>query len=179
MSRPVEPVPVKPVISLISSDDGLLAQCLEYLVERFGPFDYLSRYLSFAYTDYYEAEMGGGLKRRFAAFRDLMPPEDLPDVKLFSNDLEERYAREGRRRINLDPGYMTEYQLILATGKRYAHRPYLRKGIYADLTLIYQDGAYRSLAWTYPDYAGEEMGRILAKIRKKYLLQVKERHQGR
>jgi hypothetical protein len=177
LSRPAEPILVKLVVSLISSEDRLFSQCLERLTGQFGPADYLSRYLSFAYTDYYESEMGEGLRRRFVSFRDLIAPDSLPDAKLFSNDLEEQYAREGKRQVNLDPGYLTEFQLILATGKRYAHRPYLRKGIYADLTLIYQDKAYRPLEWTYPDYAGPEMGRILEKIRKKYLLQVKECHQ--
>ena len=177
MSRPAEPRPVKLVASLISSDDRLIARCLDLLADRFGEVDCLSRYLSFAYTDYYESEMGCGLRRRFVSFRELIPPDQLPDVKLFTNGLEEQFAGTGKRRVNLDPGYLTEYQLILATGKRYAHRPYLAKGIYADLTLIYQDKTYRPLEWTYPDYAGEEMGKVLAKIRKKYLLQVKEARQ--
>jgi hypothetical protein len=63
--------------------------------------------------------------------------------------------------------------LILATGKGYSHRPYLRDGIYADLTLIYQNRQFCSLPWTYPDYADEKQLEIFGKIRARYLIQLK------
>jgi hypothetical protein len=63
--------------------------------------------------------------------------------------------------------------LILATGKGYSHRPYLRDGIYADLTLIFSDGTFRPLPWTYPDYAGRQMIGLLNRVREKYLLDLK------
>ncbi len=173
MSRPADPTPVKLVMSFISSDEALVLKSLERTAGRFGEIDFLSRYLSFEYTDYYEGEMGARLKRRFASFQDLMDPESLPDIKCFTNEIEEEFASGGKRRVNIDPGYLTEFHLILATGKRYAHRPYLRRGIYADLTLIYRDRSFQSLEWTYPDYAGPEMKVILNKIRNKYLKQLK------
>ncbi len=60
---------------------------------------------------------------------------------------------DGKRQVNLDPGILSEERLILATGKNYTHRIYLRNGIYGDLTLIYGKGSYRTLPWTYPDYS--------------------------
>ena len=80
--------------------------------------------------------------------------------------------------MNIDPGYIAKAHLILATGKGYSHRPYLRDGIYADLTLIYCNKAFQSLPWTYPDYAGEEMIGIFTRIRDKYVLQVKGKPTG-
>ena len=71
-------------------------------------------------------------------------------------------------------GYLSKAHLILATGKGYSHRPYLRDGIYADLTLIYQDKKFCSLPWTYPDYADEKQHLIFSRIRARYLLQLKE-----
>lgn len=173
MSRPGDPTPVKLVMSFISSDEVLVLKSLEKTVGRFGEIDFLSRHLSFEYTDYYAGEMGLRLKRRFASFQDLVDPESLPDIKCFTNEIEEAFASGEKRRINIDPGYLTEFHLILATGKRYAHRPYLRRGIYADLTLIYRDRSFQPLEWTYPDYAGPEMKAILDKIRNKYLKQLK------
>ena len=32
----------------------------------------------------------------------------------------------------------------------------LSRGIYADLTSVYENGDYRPLPWTYPDWASEE-----------------------
>ena len=63
--------------------------------------------------------------------------------------MEGRFTEGGKRRLNIDPGYIAQAHLILATGKGFSHRPYLRDGIYADLTLIFQDGTFRSLPWTY------------------------------
>ena len=173
MSRPRDPKPAKLVVSLISSKGDLLAGALDLLSGRFGKVDFLSRCLEFAYTDYYTSEMGSGLKRRFASFEELIAPDQLPDVKWFTNAIEDGSAVDGNRGINIDPGYLTEFHLILATGKGYAHRPYLRDGIYADLTMIYRDKAFRPLEWTYPDYAGKEMQEVLCKIRKKYMRQLK------
>ncbi len=83
------------------------------------------------------------------------------------------FSRADKRRVNIDPGYVSQAHLILATGKGYAHRPYLRDGIYADLTLMYRDRKFHSLPWTYPDYAGEEMIGMLDRIREKYTLQLR------
>jgi hypothetical protein len=75
--------------------------------------------------------------------------------------------------MNIDPGYLSQAHLILATGKGYAHRPYLRDGIYADLTLIFRQGSFEALPWTYPDYAAPETICLFNGIRRKYLLQMK------
>ena len=75
-------------------------------------------------------------------------------------------------RVNIDPGYLLFERFVLATGKNYSHRIYIGEGIYADLTLIYQQGAYRPLPWTYPDYSEKAMGQFLMLVRKKYRLDI-------
>ena len=69
---------------------------------------------------------------------------------------------------------IAEEHFVLSTGKGYAHRPYLGKGVYADLTLIYKDKRFNELEWTYPDYKTETIQDILKKIRKIYLDNLKE-----
>jgi hypothetical protein len=161
------------IASLFSGDGCLIADAIEAVSEKYGRADFISAPVSFDYTDYYAKEFGGSLVRRFVAFERLIRPESLPDVKLWTNDLEQRLSMEGQRRVNIDPGYLAKAHLILATGKGYTHRPYLRDGIYADVTLVYRDKKFHPLPWTYPDYAGEEMIGILARIREKYILQLK------
>jgi len=173
MSRPKYPHPVKLVASIIAGDTALMNRAIMRLSQALGNCDYISSPIAFDYTDYYREEMGPALKRRFVAFEHLIRAETLPDVKLFTNDLETELAQGDNRTVNIDPGYLSEAHLILATGKAYTHRPYLRDGIYADLTLIYRGGAFRSLAWTYPDYAGAVVRHVLTHIRQKYLLQLK------
>jgi hypothetical protein len=179
LSKPREPKPVKLVTSIFSPQGDLIGEALASLSERYGSPDYISGFLPFDYTDYYGPEMGSPLVRRLASFEALVKPEVLPDVKLFANGIENRLSYQEKRRVNIDPGYVTEYHLILATGKGYAHRPYLRDGIYADLTLIYRNGAFCPLEWTYPDYASEGVVRILTKIREKYILQLRALGIGR
>ena len=178
MSKPQPPEAVKLIASLLSGDERLLGDAVQALSERYGRADFISAPALFTYTDYYEKEFGGSLVRRFVAFERLIRPETLPDVKIWTNALEMRLAAEGRRRVNIDPGYLAKAHLILATGKGYTHRPCLREGIYADLTLIYRDKSFHSLPWTYPDYAGGEMIGMLTRIRERYLLQLKGKAAG-
>ena len=79
------------------------------------------------------------------------------DIKSKTNDIEASLAKNGMRTVNIDPGYISLENTILATTKGYAHRIYIGKGIYGDLTLIYNAGTYRSLEWTYPDYGEDDI----------------------
>ncbi len=174
MSDPRPAQAVKLVASVFSAKDDAIRAAVKALSAEFGRADFISVPLSFEYTDYYAVEMGAPLRRRFLSFESLFRPELLPDVKRFTNRLEEASKGEGKRRdMNIDPGYLSQAHLILATGKGYAHRPYLREGIYADLTLIFRQGSFEALPWTYPDYAAPETIRLFNGIRRKYLLQMK------
>jgi hypothetical protein len=174
MSKPVDTESVKLVMSVFSAQDRLLNDTLSELHQLYGEIDYISSLISFDYTNYYTEEMGSPLYRRFISFETLVRPETLPDIKWKTNGLEEKSIVDGWRRVNIDPGYIWHAHLILATGKGYTHRPYLRDGIYADLTLIYQKGTFQSLPWTYPDYAAQDTIDMFNKIRSRYVLQVKE-----
>jgi hypothetical protein len=103
----------------------------------------------------------------------LIQQDALADIKCLTNDLEGEFSKEGKRLVNIDPGYMVPERFVLATGKNYAHRVYLRAGIYADLTLIYRGGHFCPLDWTYPDYAGEAIVGFLQSIRNKYMHQLR------
>jgi hypothetical protein len=157
-------------MSLIASEEDILHHGLEDLRSAFGETDTISDRFTFDLTDYYADEMGKSLFRHFITFERLIPIPVLPDVKLATNRLEEKYAREnGGRRINIDPGYICLGHVILATTKGYTHRPYLRDGIYADLTLIYRKRSFQPLEWTYPDYRTEAVIALFNQSRKKYL----------
>lgn len=174
MSKPKNPEPVKLISSIFSSDKDLLAEILRELSEKYGRADFVSEFIPFDYTDYYAKEMGQSLVRRLVSFEELIRPESLPAVKIFTNGIEERFLSDGKRKANIDPGYISKYHLILATGKSYAHRPYLKNGIYADLTLIYMNKTFQPLEWTYPDYAEKNAIGMFNRIREKYILQLRE-----
>jgi len=43
------------------------------------------------------------------------------------------------------------------------------------LTLIYQEGGFKKLPWTYPDYADESMLSYLKNVRDKYIVDLRQR----
>ena len=139
------------------------------LESRFGSVDYVSRWLAFDYTAYYAAEMGTALWRRLFSFTQLIAQDQLPDIKRFANELEHKWMRDGKRRVNIDPGYLLPSRFVLATGKDFSHRIYIGRSIYADLTLLYANGRFQALPWTYPDYADPELQAVLDQIREKYM----------
>ena len=173
MSQPQPPQQAKLIIGLFLSAKELLADLTRDLKAAFGDVDMVSPWFSFNYTEYYKAEMGHPLHRRMLVFKELIAQEALAQVKLVTNELENRYTQNGRRRVNIDPGYLLYERFVLATGKNYTHRIYIGDQIYADLTLIYQQGQYRPLPWTYPDYADSVMRSFLLTVRSKYGVDLK------
>jgi hypothetical protein len=172
LARP--PKAVKLVMSLICSRENDFPSALGRADERYGPVDFVGETLPFDFTDYYAAEMGKGLWRRMVSFEPLIMPDQLVSVKLWTNTQEVQTLNEqGGRRVNIDPGYLAASKFILATGKDYTHRIYLGEGIYGDLTLVFQKGAFSPLPWTYPDYASEPLLGIINLLRKRYLWQLK------
>ncbi len=173
MSTPQEPKPAKLFVSVISASQERIVSVLSKLAGDYGTMDFVSAVLPFDYTDYYHAEMGKPLVRRFASFDHLIRQDGLALIKVGTNLLEAELSEKGNRTVNVDPGYLLAERLVLASGKNYAHRIYLGQGIYADLTLVYRDKDYRPLAWTYPDYADPKVRNWLRSLREKYLQQLR------
>jgi len=177
MSQPELSEKVKLIMSLFSPEKALIERVLEALVRQCGEIDWISPEMFFDRTRYYEKEMGWPLHRRFLSFEKLISPEMLVEVKLKTNDLETAFLKGEKRRINIDPGYISLERLVLATGKNYIHRIYLGKGIYADLTLVFKRGGFVPLEWTYPDYADPKMIDDFNAIRSRYLDRLREEKQ--
>ena len=173
MSNPCEADDAKLISSLFSSQANMIEQVIQEMEGLFGPTDWISPALLFDRTRYYEKEMGWPLHRRFISFKTLIRPENIVDIKCKTNTLERRYAQSGKRKINIDPGYIALERLVLATGKNYSHRIYLSKGIYADLTLIFQRRSFSPLPWSYKDYSDPEVIGFLNVVRERYKRQIR------
>jgi len=107
-------------------------------------------------TTFYQPTMGAGLLKTFFAFGRRIDPPAIVDFKHRANAWEEEYQAASNhpepRPLNIDPGYLTEAKLVLATTKDRDHRLYLDRGIFAEVTLHYHHGDWRERPWTYPDY---------------------------
>lgn len=168
MSILKEPKPVCIFSGLIYQPDLDLEKVILALKAGLGNIDYESPELEFEGTSYYEEEMGEMLKRKIIGFEKLIPRDKLRDIKLFTTALEKEFSHNGNRTVNIDPGYIAQEHVILATGKAFAHRPYIGKGVYADLTLLFRGEGFETLEWTYPDYGSPKMRELFKNIRDRY-----------
>ena len=175
MGKITLPPPVKLICGLIFSPQGLAEEARALMLEAYGPVDMRSDPVPFSYTDYYAREMGPDLERCFMSFLELIDPARLPAIKAATNQMESQLAVGGRRTVNFDPGYVARDQMVLATTKAAAHRPYLGRGIYAEVTYRWRRGGFEPLEWTYPDYREPGHLAFFNAVRGRYLEQLADR----
>jgi len=176
MGIPNKPARVKLIIGLIYKGINEYFTVKPFLLRAFGPIDFESPELEFNCTDYYEREFGCGLRRRFISFSRLIGADSLAAIKCLTNKMEKKMSCCGRRKINIDPGYINMSKLVLASTKDFCHRIYLCRGIFAEVTLVYKKGSFTSWEWTYPDYRAQEYINIFNQIRQEYASQICSRH---
>jgi len=175
MGQPSIPKKAALVVSVIYQKTPVRDEALRMLSEAFGAGATHPDVMAFDKTEYYSIEMGAPLYRVLWIAGALFGRHRLPAIKLATNEIEKRLARRGgARRVNLDPGLLSAENFVLATTKNFTHRVYLRKGIYADLTLVYRKGEYTPLEWTYPDYASVEIRNVLKTWRNTYIRKARQ-----
>jgi hypothetical protein len=168
MGHPLPFAQVKLISGILTSQPSVWDPLLEELSSAFGPIDYQSPGIPFTFTHYYDEEMGIPILRHFVSFRRLVSPCRISEIKLLTNDIENRFRRNGKRQVNIDPGFLCSSRLILATTKDGSHRIPLQDGIYAEVTLLFEKGDFRPLPWTYPDYRSRKYREILLAMRRLY-----------
>jgi len=127
----------KPVLLIAAVTSRYLAALdwtIEETSEAWGDVALRSPVFDFTETSFYTESMGTDLKKQFIAFDRLLDPCDLPATKHQSNQWEEDYSKHAEkdevRPLNIDPGYISEAKLVLATTKDRDHRIYLSGGIF-------------------------------------------------
>ena len=170
--RRSRPSRIKIFCGLIGSEESF-ARAMELLTGPLGEIDCESPVLPFEFTDYYAEEMGEGLLRKWIAFRDLRERGFLSRAKHLGIHTERDLAHGGKRTVNIDPGYVDDAQVVLATAKNFSHRIYIGMGYYAEVTLIYKGKDFRPVEWTYPDYKSPEGLDFFRKVRRAYHTQVR------
>ncbi len=179
MGIPKEPNPAN-LICAVTFSPQLDYEEIEYaLTEIFGEIEDRSSFYDFdLFTNYYEEEMGKNLKKYFISFKELVKRSEIADIKLKTNELELEFAKREKdtfkRQANIDPGYVAEAQLVLPTVKGYAHRIYLRNGIFAEVTLIFEEKSFKPLPWTYPDYKTHLAIEFFNRVRKRYIQKLRK-----
>jgi hypothetical protein len=122
--------------------------------------------------------MGLELHKQLLSFERFVEKSELARLKIQTNEIEEQFAeRKGdiiHRRMNLDPGIVTDSKLVLASTKNFSHRIYIGDGIFAEVTLRYlRKRGFEPLEWTYPDYRTDLVRDFLETVRQRYMEQVR------
>jgi len=152
-------------VGTLYSEADAFHRAKEILKRNFEDILFISASLPWDYSIYYKDELGWPLFRQFIFFKNLIDPGSLADTKIRTNEIEATLSKEGKRSINIDPGYLTLSKIVLASTKNYSHRIYLGKGIYGEVTLIYKGSTYSSHLYTYRDYQDEAYIDIFMKAR--------------
>ena len=168
--------PVKLFTGVLVSEGVLLNDVEQRLTSEFGTIDLRSPVLPFTFTDYYKHETGDNIRRVFFSFSRLIEGDELARIKLRTNILETEFAAGGatvKRPVNLDPGYLENAKVILASTKNFYHRMYLGNGVFGEVTMHFRNHAWEFFPWTYPDYQSAEYQEFFFELRKTYRSQLK------
>jgi len=161
-------IPLKLVIGVLYHPHLNLTSVLTQIEEKLGAIDYQGPDVFFSHTLYYEKEMGKNLKKKFISIQKLWPADQLYDAKLQTGEIEQSFSINNQRQVNLDPGGLSLHSLILLSTKNFSHRVPLKKGIYAELSLLYQQKEWKKLPWSYPDFDDIVHLNALSEIRHLY-----------
>lgn len=173
MGFPSQPSMSKLFFAVMYQPEFPIQKLIDLLDKKFGEREYNYGPIQFSWSDYYRDEMGSDLRKIYFNYISSFEREKLPSLKLFSNELEAEFAVDGKRIVNIDPGYIARDKLVLATTKDFYHRVYLGNGIFGEVTLHYRRGRFRFFSWTYPDYKEENFFNYLEKARATLVKQIR------
>ncbi|MGD0310114.1 MAG: DUF4416 family protein [Acidobacteriota bacterium] len=177
MGQISRPAAVKLFIGILTSLPAIIPEVESCLRAKLGAIDLRSGEFPFDLTRYYEEEMGSPIIRLFVAFETLFSPAQLAIVKTATNDLEAEFAARQTgicRPVNLDPGYLEESKIVLASTKNFYHRILLADGIYGEVTLHYSKHAWQAFPWSFPDFRSGRYDEFFTNLRRVYKQQLRK-----
>ena len=160
----------KLIIAAMYPDEGVYEKTKDILVKKFGNIKKELPEYKFNFTDYYEKEMGKNLKKRFIVFSKPITQKQLVDIKIKTDRIEKqlstprklqsnfrgfknrRFLNAGKRTINLDPGYLTKKELVLASWKQKPFKYNAGKNVYYHKVLEFKNNKAMIFNHTFKDY---------------------------
>lgn len=138
--------------ALMYKDSNILEKIIDLLKNNFGSIASKSPEYDFDFTDYYEKEFGNDLKKIIIIFSKEINKTDLAEIKIKITEIEKKYSSEGKRRINIDPGYINDKEIVLASFRKKSVKEDLGNGVYAHKVLEFDNGKVKEFWHTFQDY---------------------------
>ena len=146
---------------IMFSDRDSYEKVIDDLIKKFGAVEKESFEYDFdKFTNYYEREMGKGLIKKIIIFKKEINEKDLVEIKNFITEIEKKYSKDGKRKVNIDPGFVSD-RVVLASFKKKDFKKSLGEGVYAHEVLKLEDGKVKEFWHTFGDYKEEKVKRFL------------------
>lgn len=158
---------VKPIAGILTAHKELLGTTLDEMSKYFGGTDLIANWYEFKHSAYYNDEMGAPLFRTFVSFDKLIPPWNTGDFKVWTKEIEAKFAKDGKRSVNIDAGYIDENKVVLVSGKGGGHKIAIGEDVYADMLLWYNK-QWVAFPWAFPDFRDGSLFPTFMKMRRKF-----------
>ncbi len=150
-------------MAVMYASDELFDSAKADLVAKYGDVRAESNAYNFDFTGYYDDEMGSGLKKKLLVFEKEVSKQDLESVKFFITEVEEKYSDLGNRSVNIDPGYISSDELVLATWKGKSFKEKISDKIWVHKVLEFEGDKVKEFFHTFADYKLKENQDFLVK----------------
>lgn len=151
---------------IMFSDKKLYLQCENLLVEKFGKIITNFTYNFDKFTDYYEKEFGSGLSKTILILNKKLLRQDLKNLKLFSIEAEKKFSYGTKRRINIDPGFFSYKEVVLASLKGKEFKENAGDNIFYHKVLEFDNGKIKDFFHTFPDYKSTQVKEFFSNVSK-------------
>ena len=138
--------------ALMYKNKEILEKTIDLLKNNFGGIVSKSPGYDFNFTDYYEKEFGTNLKKTIIILDKKINKNDLTEIKIKITEIEKNHSSDGKRTINIDPGYVNDKEVVLASFKKKDFKEDLGDGVYAHKVLEFENGEVKSFFHTFADY---------------------------
>ena len=165
MGESIYPSESKAVLFLLTNQEALAQKVIAHFEPTLGPVEIQGPWHDFHHSPYYEKEFGKNLKRCVVGFKNIFEPHRLAELKHQTSQLEKKLSQTEDRAINIDPGYVDLFKVVLASGKAGGQKVALAKDVHAYTLLRYEKGKWQPFDWTYPDFKEATYHDELLKIR--------------
>lgn len=161
------------LIAVMYSKKEVYSKAVSLLKEKFGEIIIESKPYDFNFTDYYEKEMGKNLVKRFIVFKKKVNKKELAEIRKITGEIEDKFRVNGKRQINLDPGYISSKEVVLASVKKKDFKEELGDGVFAHKIYSFENNKIKTFFHTFPDYKVKENIKFFLNIRNKFCLNKK------
>ena len=140
------------LFAIMYSNKDELNNSIYILEKEFGPIKDHGKEYDFNFTNYYEKEFGTNLKKTIFIFQKTIEKQDLIQIREKTGKIEQQLSKNNKRTINIDPGYISKTELVLATKKGKNWKEKLGNEIYVHKILEFKNNEATTFFHTFADY---------------------------